>query len=452
VPVLWRWEDGLEGHLLMSKKERARLEWLPRVKSGAVTLSRAAEELGLCYRQAQRVMKRYLSDHDAGLVHLARGRPSPRAIPAQTRQRALDLYEEHYPDFGPTLGSEYLASAHGLRVSPETLRRWLTQAGQWQVHSSAPKHRTKRTRKACFGEMVQLDGSVHDWFEGRGAPCFAMNMVDDATGSTLSLFSEQETTQAAMDVLEQWIGCYGIPASLYVDARNVYVTKREADLEEQLAGRPALTQFGQACDKLGIRIIVAHSPQAKGRVERMNGTLQNRLIKGMRLDGISSIEEGNAFLPDWLRGHNRRFAIEAADPSDLHRAVPDGLDLRGVFCREVGRTIGNDWTVRLDRRAYQVLKQPDLPPCGSKVRVQMWRDGSVHVLYRGRELACRKADGPGAAAVAPKASKPAPVKKPPVEDQSWRTGKFLPVDTRTLLQQREDLANTYLAPLSALGR
>lgn len=441
----------MEGHLVMSKKERMRLEWVPRVERREVALADAAKAMGICYRQAQRVMKRYVVERDAGLVHRARGRPSPRAFPQAMREAALELYKTKYWDFGPTLGSEYLASKHDLHVSPETLRRWLTEDGFWQVDAPRRKHRSWRKRKGHFGEMVQLDGSVHPWFEDRGEACFAMNMVDDATGETLSLFSEQETTQAAMDVLEGWIGAHGIPASLYVDERNVYTTKREPNLEEQLAGRPALTQFGQACEKLGIRIIVAQSPQAKGRIERMNGTLQNRLIKGMRLENICSIAAANAFLPDWLRGHNQRFAVAAADPADLHRPVPDGLDLRGVFCWEERRSVSNDWTVRFEGRRYQICKQPDLPPRRSKVRVQRWRDGSVHVVAGERELVCRPVEQSAPKAPVAPARRPGVAFRPPAEARSWRSGKFVPVDTTTLLQQREDLANTYLRSPAALG-
>jgi molybdenum-dependent DNA-binding transcriptional regulator ModE len=428
----------------MSKKERGRLEWLPRVQRKEVTLADAAAAMGLCYRQAQRVMKRYVAEQDAGLVHRARGRASPRAFPQAMRDRVVDRYQTHYRGFGPTLGSEYLAERDDLHLSAETLRRWLLKEGIWQVERPAPKHRTRRKRKGHFGEMVQLDGSVHRWFEDRGEACFVMNMVDDATSETHVLFSEQETTQAAMDVLEQWIGKYGVPASLYVDARNVYVSKREPDVEEQLAGQAALTQFGRACRKLGIRIIVAHSPQAKGRVERSNGTLQNRLIKAMRLEGICSIQEANAFVGGWLPGFNQRFAVEAADPADLHRPVPDGLDLRGVLCWEETRCVSNDWTVRFEGEQYHICKQPDLPPRRSKVRVQRWRDGSVHLLQADRELVCRLVEQPAPKAQTTARSRPGTPPRPPAEDHSWRTGKFVPVDTTTPLRQREDLARTYL--------
>jgi len=441
----------LEGHLRMSVKERRRLEWLPRVQRGEVTLASAARGMGLSYRHAQRVMKRYAAEQDAGLVHRARGRPSPRAIAPQARERILRLCRENYGGCGPTQAAEYLAARDAIVLSPETLRRWWIQAGEWVSRKPRTKHRSWRVRKAHFGEMVQLDGSVHDWFAGRAPSCFAMNMVDDATGTKLSLFAEQETTQAAMDVLEQWIARWGVPRSLYVDARNVYVTRREPSLEEQLSGEEPVTQFGRACRKLGIRIIEAHSPQAKGRVERMNGVLQDRLIKAMRIDGVTGIEEANAYLPAWLDQHNQRFAIAPRDPQDMHQAVPEGLDLRSVFCIEVGRSIGNDWTVRLGNQWFQVQKQPDLPPAGSKVVVQRWKDGSVHILYRARELACHPIARPDPSAGKPRASKKTLAPRQPTEDHSWRTGRFLPVDTRSPNEQFEELADAYLGPVRVAG-
>lgn len=443
----------MEGHLRMSMKERGRLEWLPRVKRGELSLSAAAEGMGLCYRQAQRVMKRYLGEQDAGLVHRARGRPSPRAIKPACREQILQLCKERYRGLGPTLAAEYLADREGITLSPETIRRWWIEAGDWQPREPKARHRTWRKRKAHFGEMVQLDGSVHDWFEGRAASCFAMNMVDDATGTKLCLFAEEETTRAAMDVLAGWITLHGIPRSLYVDARSVYVTKREPTIEEQLSGDQPLTQFGQACKKLGIEIVVAHSPQAKGRIERTNGVLQDRLIKAMRIDAVSGIEAANAYLPGWLPQHNRRFAISARDPRDMHRRVPQDLDLRSVFCLEVGRTIANDWTVRYDNQWLQIHRQPDLPPARSRVRVQRWQDGSIHILHRGRELASHQTERPTPAARRMQVSKAktAPVPQSVIEDHSWRTGRFLPTDTRPLKEQFEDLADTYLGPVRIAG-
>jgi len=220
-----------------------------------------------------------------------------------------------------------------------------------------------------------------------------MNLVDDAKGTAEALFSPEETTWAAMDLLEQWVCRYGIPVSIYVDGKNVYVTDREQTPQEQLQAMPALTQFGRACHKLGIRIIKAHSPQAKGRVERKHRVFQDRLVKDMRLDGISQIEDANQYLPAWVDKNNARFAKVARSPVDMHRPVPEGLDLRTVFCLEEERSVAMDYTVRYKDRWLQITAQKDLLAPRSRVRVQEWRDGTLHLFAKERELNCRLLDG-----------------------------------------------------------
>lgn len=449
----------MEGRVRMSSRERQRLGPLARVQGKEISLVTAAAQMQVSYRQALRLLKRYREEGDAGLVHRACGRPSARRIGTEHKDAVVELVRTKYADFGPTLASEKLAERDGRAVNRETLRRWLVEAGLWEPRQSKVKHRSQRRRKAAFGEMVQMDGSPHAWFEDRGEACFLMNLVDDATSASQALLSEEETTWAAMDLLEAWVRRYGIPLSVYVDRKNVYVTDREQTPAEQLAAMPALTQFGKACHKLGIRIIEAHSPQAKGRVERKHGVFQDRLIKELRLEGISDIEAANRFLPGWLDKNNDRFAVCPRSDVDMHRPVPKDLDLRTVFCLEEERSLGMDFTVRFKNRWMQVLAQKDLPAARTRVNVQEWRDGSLHLSCQGRELQFRLLDGPPARPK-PELRKGEELRtgeeqKPPTipaQDHPWKRA-CKPgepgadyIDPRQLPALVNELADTYLGP------
>lgn len=442
----------MEGRLRMSETERRRIGPLRRVVDGDLTLAAAAEMMGISYRQAVRVLKRYRQEGDVGLVHRACGRASPRATDPAYKEAVLDLVRAEYKDFGPTHASETLCERHGMAVNRETLRRWLVATGERQVRRRKQKHRTWRPRKACFGEMVQMDGSLHAWFGDRGPDCFLMNLVDDATGRSEALFSPQETTWAAMDVLEWWVRRYGVPLSIYVDLKNVYVTKRRQTIQEELEDRPALTQFGRACHKLGIRIIEAHSPQAKGRVERKHGVFQDRLIKEMRVDGVCQIEQGNQYLPVWLDKNNARFAKAPRSPVDMHRPVPDRLDLRTVFCLEGERSVAMDYTVRYKNRWLQLSAQKEMPQPRSRVRVQEWRDGSLHLLHKERELNYQALEArpqsltPQLQTAKEQQPRPANV---PAQDHPWRGsnkngGDY--INPRHVPELVNQLADQYLGP------
>ena len=241
----------MEGGLLaMSQRERTRLVMMTRIEEKAMTIKEAAEVMGVSYRQGRRIYKRYVSEGDKGLVHRNRGRPSNRSKSCALKEIVLALYREQYWDFGPTLAAEMLEERDGYEVDHETLRRWLLAAGLWKRQRKRARHRQQRERKPHFGELVQMDGSHHRWFENRGNEECLMDLVDDATGKTLALLSEEETTAAAMKILWAWVERYGIPKAIYVDWKNVYVTQREPTVEEQLAGELPLTQFGRACRKL----------------------------------------------------------------------------------------------------------------------------------------------------------------------------------------------------------
>lgn len=370
----------------MSQKERKRLAIMSRVKEGEMTIREGSEVLGISYRQACRIHRRYLEGGDEGLIHRSRGRPSNRGKPPEVKEAVLSLYQERYWDFGPTLAAEKLLERDGYQVGHETLRRWLLGAGLWERHRKRPKHRNRRERKAHFGELVQMDGSHHRWFEGCEEKGCLMDMVDDATGITLALMRQEETTEAAMEVLWAWIEKYGIPRALYTDRKTVYITDREPSLEEQLAGEEPLTQFGRACRKLGIEIVPASSPQAKGRVERKHGVYQDRLVKELRLAGIQDVPSANAFLAVYVETLNGKFALEPSSPADFHQPVPDGLDLRDVFCLEETRVISNDWVVRYKNRFLQIVPQSNPPLARNKVTVQEHLDGSIHIMYRDRKV------------------------------------------------------------------
>ena len=296
----------------MSGRELTRVEVLSRVKAGTLSLGSAATLMAVSYRQAKRLAGRYRAEGAKGLKHRSVGGVSNHARSTAEREQVLALVREKYSGpidvrFGPTLAAEHLASEDGITVHHDTLRRWMLAAGLWSRARTRSVHRARRERKAHFGELVQLDGSFHLWYETRGPRACLMNLVDDATGRTLARLGAQETIWAAVDVVRRWIEAYGVPLALYTDWKNVYV--REPNAEEQATGAVPLTQFGRMCASLGIQIIAASSPQAKGRVERNHGTHQDRLVKKLRRLGIADAAAANAFLEaTYLPEHNVRFA------------------------------------------------------------------------------------------------------------------------------------------------
>lgn len=381
----------MEGHLLMSKKEVSRRGAFEMVSQGKWTVAEAARRLKLSYRQCHRSYSRFLSEGDPGLLHRSRGRRSNRATDPRLRQAVLQRYEDVYEDFGPTFAAEKLAE-DGYEVDHETLRRWLVAEGKWKMHRKRSEYRSRRERREHFGELVQMDGSHHNWFGPDRPKTCVIQMIDDCTSERLSLMAPEETTEACMLALWQWIEHHGIPTSLYTDRKNVYVTNRPATIEEQFAGQEPLTAFGKACAKLGIEIIPANSPQAKGRVERAHGVNQDRLVKELRLQGIKTIEGANEFLGSGFTDHlNRKFAFKPRSKDDHHRPVPRGLNLVHVFCWEEVRVVANDWTIRYENKVLQILKgNGTLPGPGRRVTVQKLLDGTLRIVYEGRALQHRE--------------------------------------------------------------
>lgn len=383
----------MEGHLLMSAKERKRKSVFDMVKSGGITLKAASGLLGLSGRHCRRIYHRYLEEGDIGLVHRSRGRPGNRCKPPSFRKKVIAAYKKYYSkvELGPTLAAEKLVEK-GLGIDHETLRRWLLAEGLWSRHRKHGVHRSRRERKAHFGELVQMDGSHHRWFGQEHDECCLMNMVDDATGTTMSLLAEEETTKAAMQVLWRWIERYGIPIALYTDRKSVFFTDREPTIEEQLADVTPMTTFGKACHKLGIEIITANSPQAKGRVERNHGVYQNRFVKELALRRIKTIKTANKLLQNgFVEQLNGKFAHEPASPQDLHMTVPKKVDLAHIFCFEDSRQVQNDWTIRYDNYQYQILSDNKIRPRSKeKITVRILLDDSMHFVYKNEFLKVEK--------------------------------------------------------------
>jgi len=410
----------------MSSRELERVEVMGRVASGGLKLKQAAEMLGLSYRQTKRLWQRYRKQGPEGLQHGHAGRSSNRGKPAKLRRRVLQLMEKKYSGseatrFGPTLAAEHLAEEDGVVVDHETLRRWMLAEGLWNRQRKRKKHRQRRDRKAHFGELVQLDGSFHDWLEGRGPRGCLMNMVDDATGQTVARMGKEETIWAAVGVLRAWIQQYGVPRALYTDWKNVY--KRKATPAEQLRGQVPLTQFGRMCQKLGLRIIAAHTPQAKGRVERSHGVHQDRLIKKLRRQGIASYEVANQYLEQkYLAEHNRRFARMPAAPEDYHRRKPRAWELRQIFRLETERAIGNDWVLRHHGRYLQLRPgQRYRGSTKSKALVCEGEDGSMAIYHRGEKITFRELPEAPRKAIQPRPAVAQVRRRIPVpKDHPWR--------------------------------
>lgn len=418
------------GRTGLSRKELRRVEVMGRVKAGSLQLREAGEMLEVSYRQAKRIWARYRAGGAKALQHRNCGRQSNRSYGEEFRQAVLQRVKSRYEDFGPTLAAEHLASDDRLVVHAETLRRWMGEAGLWRRARRRQPYRQRRERKGHCGELVQLDGSFHDWLEERGQRGCLMHMVDDASSTMLCQFSAQETIWAAAGLLRRWIECYGIPRALYTDWKNVYV--RAATEAERDAGQVPVTQFGRMCQKLGIGIIAASSPQAKGRVERMHGTHQDRLVKKLRLAGIASYDRANRYLAEhYIAAHNQRYArvVEAAD---YHRRTPTARQLDEVFWLEEERVVSEDWVVRYKNRLLQLERQSQhWAPSRSRVLVRENEAGTIQIRYRDHHLLFRevpwastaRSEGRGAA---PSPAPPSPKTKSciPAPDHPWRTNRY----------------------------
>jgi transposase len=382
-------EEGMmaEEDMIMARQgELRRLHVVRKVLEKAIKQAEAAEILSLSSRQIRRIVKRIRAEGDKGIAHKARGRPSNRRIAGKIRDKVIELYRKQYADFGPTLASEKLLERDGIRVNDETLRKWLIETGDWKKTRKRRGHRQWRERKHYYGEMVQIDGSHHDWFEGREPWCVLMGYIDDATGGVFGRFYGYEGTFPAMDSFKRYIKKHGLPLSVYLDKYKTYKSTAKPTLEDELNDREPLSDFERALKELGVEVRHANSPQAKGRIERLFGTLQDRLVKEMRLRGIRTLEEANIFLEEYLPIYNRRFSVPPKERDNLHRPLERGLDLDAILCKKTERTLRNDFTVTHNSKLYQVEQAIQ----ASKVMVQDRIDGSLRIYDKGRVLRYRE--------------------------------------------------------------
>ena len=360
----------------MSLKELKRLKLIHRSMDGQITQKTAASMAGLSERQIRRIVKAVREEGDAGVVHRNRGRASNKRIPKKIRKKVLRLYKKKYLGFGPTLASEKIEEMDGIKLSKETLRTWLMQADLWKQKRKRSGHRQWRPRKECMGEMVQMDGSHHDWLEGRGPELVLMGWIDDATGNVYAEFYDYEGTIPAMGSFKHYARKYGLPLSVYLDRHTTYKSNKKLTQEESLQGmEQSLSQFERALSELGVEVIHAYSPQAKGRIERLFGVLQDRLIKEMRLRNIKTREDANEFLKKYLPTYNKKFRVVPANKTDVHVKLPKRYDLDKHLCIKNKRVLRNDNTIAYNGRLYQVKEKIS----GRNVVVQERINGSLKI-------------------------------------------------------------------------
>lgn len=364
----------MEGILTMSQKEANRMKIIGQIETKVLTVADGSELLGISSRQTYRVLRRIKEEGTKGIIHKLRGKKSNRGYPEALKKEVLKIYKTNYSDYGPTLFSEELLKSHQISLDHETLRKWMrSEAITTSMRKKRP-HRKRRERRSCFGAMLQFDGSHHDWFEGRGAECCLINCVDDSTGKIYLRFAVSENTQDVLLTLWEYVNKYGIPRSIYTDKHSVY----KAD------GK--LTDFGRAMKELNIETIYANSPQAKGRVERSNRTLQDRLVKALRREGISNIADANKYVHEqFISQYDSRFAVNLEVP-DAHR-VAAGYDLKNIFCYKTSRQVRNDYTINLSGGYIQLLKgSSPLPIPKQNVTICKWLTGEMHIYFNGQEI------------------------------------------------------------------
>src|SRR6202163_567889 len=394
--------------MALSQRERDRLRVLQEVERGHVTQVEAARRIHLCDRQVRRLLLRLQEQGDRGMIHGLRGRPSNRRFAVRFEQKVLARIRQCYADFGPTLAAEHLAK-EGLEVSRETLRKWMTQAAFWCPRSQRVKKiHVWRERRACFGELVMQDSSPFRWLEDRGPACQLIALIDDATSRIWARFTEHDTTEENLRTLEGWLRRYGRPLAHYTDKNSIFRAAGPATLPEQLRGERARSQFGRALQELGIEWIAAQSPQAKGRIERLFATLQDRLVKEMRLAGIASLEAANhfletRFLPEW----EQRFTVAPRNPRNAHRQLGRAQRLDEILSVRVARTVAQDHTVSWEGNLWGVPREQVCAGLrGAAVEIERRLYGSHWLRYRGRYLHLRPCPQPLRPSASPSGLRP----------------------------------------------
>ena len=360
--------------LTMSEAEIYRLQIISEVESKRITNTEASEILGISERQLYRIRAKIEKEGSKGVIHKLRGRKSNRGYPEEIKERVIEIHKKQYWDYGPTLFSEELLKNYNLSINHETLRRWMRSEGITTSLRKKRPHRKHRERRSCFGDMIQFDGSHHDWFEGRGSECCLFVCVDDATGRVYLRFAASENTEDALKIMWEYVELNGIPGNLYTDRHSVY----KADNN--------LTDFARAMKELGVKVIYAKSPQAKGRVENRNRTLQDRLLKALRQKGISTIAEANEYLKtEFIEEFNNKFGLNP-ESANVHRGV-NRYDLKNIFCYKTTRQVRNDFTINLSGGYVQLLKgESPLPRPKQDVTLCKWLDGSMHIYFNNQEL------------------------------------------------------------------
>ena len=405
------------GIIMATPEELKRLNVIHHVLDKRVTQAAAAGILGLTDRHVRRLAARIAREGDKGIVHKARGKPAHNLTPPKIKKKALILCRTIYEGFSPTLAQEKLFERDSIKVSRELLRQWFIEEHiAYRIRKMRP-HRNWRERKASRGQMVQADGSFHDWFEGRGPWCVLMAQIDDATNGVSAEFHDHEGTLPFMASFKAYIQANGIPLSVYMDRHTTYKSNKKPSIDDELENKEPLTQVGRALQELGVKVVFARSAPAKGRVERLFRTFQDRLVKEMRLRKIRSIQEANLFLKEYLPVYNKRFSVPAAEAADLHRPLPGDVVLDRILCIKTERTLRNDFTVAHNRRLYQV---EDNIRAG-KIVVEDRIDGSVvltrkDIILKAKEITARPER---AVKKLRRISRPKKVYKPP-KDHPWR--------------------------------
>ena len=372
--------------IIVRHLELRRLQVIHKALEGEITQGKAAELTSLSERQIRRIIKRIREEGDEGIRHKSRGRESNRKISKELKQRVIFLYRQKYKGFGPTIAAEKLVELDGIELSRETVRALLIECGEWQKNRRRRKYRQWRERKHYRGEMLQLDGSKHDWFEDRGPRCVLMGYIDDATGHVFGKFYTYEGTIPAMDSFRRYIRKYGLPVSVYLDKHTTYKSWAKPTIEDEIEGKKPMSQFERALEELGVEVIHAHSPQAKGRVERLFRTLQDRLVKEMRLRKIGTIEEANKFLEEYLPQYNRRFAVAPIEHADLHRKLIRGINLDKILCIRSQRAVRNDFTVSHNKKLFQINTAIKT----KWVTIEERLSGTLHITYEGIKVKFRE--------------------------------------------------------------
>ena len=374
-------------NLTMSAQELGRLEIIGRIVERRLTQRKAAEQLGLSVRQVERLCRAFRVEGAAGLISHKRGRPSNRRLSGALREQALDLVRGRYVDFGPTLACEKLAERHGIGISRETLRHWMIEAGLWVPRSQRPRRvHQPRHRRAALEELVQIDGCEHAWFEDRGPKCTLLVYVDDATSRLMELrFVASESAFDYFRSTRAYLERHGKPVAFYSDKASIF---RVASSDKRK--RAGVTQFGRALSELNIDILCANTPQAKGRVERAHLTLQDRLVKELRLRGLSTPATANVYLPEFLTDYNERFASEPQSPYDAHRPIREDEDLDIIFTWQEERKLSRNLTLHYKRVIDLVEPRPEtLVLAGERCRVHEHEDGRIEIRHAGQRLSCR---------------------------------------------------------------